>query len=177
MDVNDAFACLVLVLARLARRRRELAGLAARDRKDRVGDQARDQTALGQFSHHRVDQERHIVVDDLDHRDRLHLLAIRRIRRLEADFRRPACGLRKRPLRRAPQLGGVVTDKVLGRGTPEQQRNEIVRHVAFAAAQELCGRVDAGARGAVLTIGTIDDRLLVHVRFKSGESIAPPAGL
>ena len=46
MDVDDAFARLILVVARLARRRRELAGFAARDRQDRVGDQARDQTAL-----------------------------------------------------------------------------------------------------------------------------------
>ena len=75
------------------------------------------------------------------------------------------------------EFGGFVADKVLGRGTPEQHHNEIVRHIAFAAAQELCGRVDASACGAVFTIGTIDDRLLVHVRFKTGESIAPPAGL
>ena len=33
-------------------------------------DQPDVETALGQFAHHRIDQERHVVVDDLDHRDR-----------------------------------------------------------------------------------------------------------
>ena len=99
---------------------------------------------------------------------------------LEADFRRAGlAGGEKRPglAGQRREFGGFIADQVLRRGAAEQQRDEIVRHVALVAAQELCGRVDAGARGALLAAGTIDDRLLVHVRFKSGESIAPPAGL
>ncbi len=108
------------------------------------------------------------------------MLAVGGFGLLETDFRRGRlAGGDKRPrlAGKRREFGRFIADQVFGRGTSEQQRNEIVRHVAFAAAQELCGRVDAGARGAVLTIGTIDDRLLVHVQFKSGESIAPPAGL
>ena len=58
--------------ARVRRRAGELAGLAvALDAKDRMRDQPDLEAALGQLAHHRIDQERHVVVDDLDHRDRL----------------------------------------------------------------------------------------------------------
>ena len=81
------------------------------------------------------------------------------LRLLEADFRRAGlAGRDKRPgfASQRRKFGGVIADQVLRRGTSEQQRDEIVRHVALAAAQELCGRIDAGARGALLAAGTID---------------------
>ena len=177
MDVDEAFARLVLVVAALrSAAPSSLPALSRVDRQDRMHDQARRQAALGQFGHHRIDQERHVVVDDLDHRDRLEMLAVRRRRLLEADFRRAGlAGGEERPglAGERREFGGVVADQVLRRGAAEQQRDKIVRHVALVAAQELCGRIDAGARGALLATGTVDDRLLVHVRFKSGESIAP----
>ena len=71
VDVDEALARLVLVVARpSAGGAVELAGLVALDRQDRMHDQPHGEAALGQFAHHRIDQERHVVVDDLDHRDR-----------------------------------------------------------------------------------------------------------
>ena len=37
----------------------------------RMRHQPHVEPAVGEFAHHRVDQERHVVVDDLDHRDGL----------------------------------------------------------------------------------------------------------
>ncbi len=101
-------------------------------------------------------------------------------RLLEADFRRAGlASSQKRPglAGQRREFGGVVADQILRRGAAEQQRGKIVRHVALVAAQKLGGRIDAGAGGALLAAGTVDDGLLVHVRFRSEESIAPGAGL
>jgi hypothetical protein len=40
-----------------------------------VDHHARGQPALGELPHHRIDQERHVIVDDLDDRDRFEMLA------------------------------------------------------------------------------------------------------
>ena len=80
------------------------------------------------------------------------MLAVLR-RLLEADFRRARLASRQKRPRLAGErreFGGVVADQILRRGAPEQQRGEIVRHIALVAAQQLCGRIDAGARGALL---------------------------
>ena len=63
------------------------------DRQDRMRHQPDDEAALGQLAHHRIDQERHVVVDDLEHRDGLQPLARQRRRRLEADLRRARLAL------------------------------------------------------------------------------------
>ena len=47
----------------------EPARRVARHREDRMHDQAHLDAALRQLAHDRVEQERHVVVDDLDHRD------------------------------------------------------------------------------------------------------------
>ena len=78
-------------------------------------------------------------------------------RLLEADFRRARlAGSEKRPglAGERRELGGVVADQILRRGAPEQQRGKIGRHVALVAAQQLCRRIDAGARGALFAAGT-----------------------
>ena len=129
-----------------------------------MDDQPRRQAPLGQFGHHRIDQERHVVVDDLDHRDRFQTLASRGAGSSKRIFGAP--GLRageKHPrlARERRELVGLVADKILRRGAPEQQRGKIGRHIAFVGAQQLCGRGEAGAGGALFAAGTIDDRLLV----------------
>ena len=45
--------------------RHELAAVAL-DAEHRMRHQPHVEPALGEFAHHRVDQERHVVVDDLD---------------------------------------------------------------------------------------------------------------
>src|SRR6202011_6010959 len=103
-----------------------------------------------------------VVVDDLDHRRRLEMLAVGSLGLIDTDFRRARLAdgdKRPRFAGERREFRGFIADEVLGRGAPEQQRDEIARYITLAAAQKLCGRVDAGPRGAVLTIGTIDDRL------------------
>ena len=39
----------------------------------RMRHQPHIEPVIGEVAHHRIDQERHVVVDDLDHRDRLAL--------------------------------------------------------------------------------------------------------
>ena len=69
MDVDETLARAVSGVSRAESG--ELAGRVALDAEDRMRDQPHGEMALGQFAHHRIEQERHVVVDDLDHRDRL----------------------------------------------------------------------------------------------------------
>ena len=46
----------------------QTAGGVALDREDRMHDEANVEAALGELGQHRIDQERHVVVDDLEHR-------------------------------------------------------------------------------------------------------------
>ena len=89
----------------------------------------------------------------------------RRVRRLETDFRRARLARgeeRPRVARERRELGRVVAHQILRRGAREQQRGEIVRHVAFVVAQKLSRRIDAGAGAAVFGRGTIDGDVLGH---------------
>ncbi len=46
-------------------------GPGTTDTEHRMCDQANFGLPLGNLAHHRIDQERHVVVDDLDHRHRI----------------------------------------------------------------------------------------------------------
>ena len=79
----------------------------ALDREHRMHDQPDLEPALGELAHDRVDQKRHVVGDDFDHRYRPRTAARLDVRhRLEADFRRTrparAAGRPKLPCQVAP---------------------------------------------------------------------------
>ena len=66
MDVDEAFAP-ALAFAR-AFEAGEVAGFVALDREDRMHQERNVETAFVQFAGHRIEQERHVVVDDFEHR-------------------------------------------------------------------------------------------------------------
>ena len=70
MNVDEAFT---LGAVRVRVQRREPVRSIALDREDRMHDDARPQAALIELGQHRVDQERHVVIDDLDQADRLQI--------------------------------------------------------------------------------------------------------
>ena len=69
MDMDEAFAQRRAVRPRSFRQRRQRAGRVALRRQHRMHDKPDRQAAFRQRRHDRIDQERHVVIDDLDHRD------------------------------------------------------------------------------------------------------------
>ncbi len=59
----------------------------------RMRHQLHVEPALGELAHHRIDQERHVVVDDLDHRDRLALARSFSATVSQRIFGAPGCAL------------------------------------------------------------------------------------
>jgi hypothetical protein len=107
--------------------------VVARDRKCRMRDQADTEPAVGQFAHHRIDQERHVVVDHLEDRDGFQALAGRRLGRYETDFRRAGFALPEEGpglAREFGQFARVIGQQVFRRGSCEQQCGEGCRNVA-----------------------------------------------
>ena len=80
MDVDEALAPRGADRRAVAAEADQRAGVVALDREDRMQHQADVEPLLGQLAHHRVEQERHVVVDDLDDRDRLDALRAHRAR-------------------------------------------------------------------------------------------------
>ncbi len=85
MDVDEALARVVGRVG--AGERDELAAVAAHA-EHRMRRQLHLELAVGQLAHHRIDQERHVVVDDFDHRHQLVLAGLVQAHGLAADFRR-----------------------------------------------------------------------------------------
>ena len=80
--------------------------------KQRMSDQTHVEPAVCDLAHDRIDQERHIVVDDLDHRDGFAVTRSSEWHCLATDFRRARC---------------PVGDKIVG---PLCHYSEIVRAIA-----------------------------------------------
>ncbi len=109
----------------------ELAGRVALDAEDRMRDQPHGEMPLGQLTHHRVEQERHVVVDDLDHRDRFAIAGGFERQRLEADLRRARLALAEEIPRRAR------------RASPDRRRRNARRPQGTARAKS-CARKLSG---------------------------------
>ena len=95
-------------------------------RNDRVGDEQNLDTSLGELAQHGIDQERHVIVDDLQHQDRPQMLACGG-KRLEPDLRRARLALGQEPpgrLRQRRHLAGVVANHVLRDGQAEERLRE-----------------------------------------------------
>ena len=132
MNMNKAFVVRT-GLVRLPWRRREFAVTVARHREDRMRNKPDADAAFGQLAHQRVNQERHVVVDDFDHRDRLEPLAVGRGGRNEAYFRLARFTDGKEGPGVAGELGEfvcAVDEEILGRRAREQNRCESRRNIA-----------------------------------------------
>src|SRR5262249_18128567 len=107
---------------------------------------------FGQLAHDRVEQERHVVVDDLDERDGLDALgADRSVATVEANLWRARLAL----LEETPRLLGyrrnlarLVAREILRRGAGEQLARKGLRHVAVETGEDRPGLFDQPACGA-----------------------------
>ena len=163
-------------LARAGRGRRaerlEL-GAVALNAEHRMRHQSHVEPALGDLAHHRVDQKRHVVVDDLDHRDRLALARVVQRHGLAADFRRARPALAQKiesPLGQRGEIGRRVAQHVLRHRARVELRDERWRDVAAARAQRGAGLFDHGAGGAFALIdGNIHGHGIMHRLLDSVE--------
>ena len=122
----------------------------------RMRHQLHIEPALGDLAHHRVDQERHVVVDDLDHRDRLALARFFQRHGLAADLRRarrPVFEKIERPLGQFGEIGGRVAQHILRHRAGVELRDERRRDVAAARSKRGAGLLDDGAGGVFMLAG------------------------
>ena len=133
----------------LAREAHQAPRLVALDGEDRVGDEPGLDSRIGEFRERRVEQERHVVVDDFDDRQVASALPERRVHIDETDVGasglawggegRPGAGGEGRE--RLGRIGG----EILRRGAAEQAFRETRRRIVRAApAEPARGRRDQG---------------------------------
>ncbi len=155
VNVDEALAPAAVLGAPLHRQAGELAARIALHDKDRVRYQADFEPAFDQFAHDRIDQERHVVIDHLDHRDGFQTLSGTCGRRLETDLalarlamseERPGGGRELRQFRR------LIANHVFRRRAPEQQPEQACRHVIGFGAEQAARGVDHGA-GVLIAAG------------------------
>ena len=124
----------------------EAAGIVAHDGQNGMYDEAHIDAAVGKLRQDRVDQERHVVIDDLEHRFVATPLPVsRRPDRIEADVRHARFAHRQQGPgvgREFGELTGVVTQKVFGCRVSKNPGDEIRRDLAMAAAQDFARRGD-----------------------------------
>ena len=124
----------------------EAAGLVALDRQNRMHDETDIDPAVGKLRQHRVDQERHVVVDDLEHQLVAPTLAdFPRPDGVEADVGHARLAHREQGPCVGSELGelpGIVTQQILGDCMRKDLGDEIRWDFAMAVTQELPGRGD-----------------------------------
>ena len=165
MDLDQAFAPGARLAARerLAGETHQGAGRVALHGQDRVGDEADLVAALRHLGEGRIEQERHVVVDDLDHRQRppisrIDRVAIHQPHVLGAGHARSG-QVRVGVSGEGGQRRGVVKCQVLG-GDPSQQG--VDKSVGKPARSQ-------GGNGA--------DQLLARIGIASGHGcLLPPGG-
>ena len=161
MQVDEAFA-LAADRAR-ALEVDEPAGEIALDHEYRMDQQADIEAASIELRQDEVDQERHIVVDDFQHRR-----AARRGSRLEAQLGRAGLALgEERPRCRGDrgELFGAVALQVLRHRKAEQFGEEIFGDVAVALCQQRRGGIDQRHAGTI--IAAAGNVLDVHAPLNS----------
>ena len=108
--------------------------LAAQHRDDRMDDEVQREAVAIDFHRHRVDEERHVVVDDLDDGVRRlpAVLLDRRIEHAHAGVARLALP-REAPVRKrgTVEIGGRPLGEVLRIDLPEIADDEALEHVAL----------------------------------------------
>jgi hypothetical protein len=162
VNMNEAFAC--AVRGRSAQRL-EL-GAVALNAEHRMRHQLHGEPALGDFAHHRIDQERHVVIDDLDQRDRLAVARLIQRHVLAADFRRARLALAQkieRSLGQRGEIGRRVAQHVFRHRVLVKLRDERGRDVVAARAERRARLFDHGAGGAfAFADGNIHGHGIMH---------------
>ena len=128
----------------------------APDSEYRMRHQLHGEPALGELAHNRVDQERHVVVDDLDNRDRLAFARLFQRHGLAADFRSAGLPLLKkieRPLGQVGEIGDRVAQHILRYRSGVELRDKRCRDVTAACGQRGAGLLDGGAGGVFVLAG------------------------
>ena len=116
---------------------------------------------FGDFAHHRVDEERHIVVDELDDRHGLALAGVAQRHGLAANLgcaRLPLAQKIVSPLGQHRDVVGAVAHHIFRHGAGKDMSDEGRRDVAAPADQNGGGIVDQSGGGRiVVTDGTLED--------------------
>ena len=131
MNMDEAFA---RAAGGIGAERGEL-GAVAPHAEHWMRHQQHVELAFADFAHHRVDQKRHVVVDDLDHRDRLALARFVQRHRFAADLRRarlPILDKIERPFGEIREIGRGVMQNVVRHRAAEELRDERRRNVGAA---------------------------------------------
>ena len=130
MDMDEALA-----RARIGGADRDELGPLAAHAEHRMRHQLYDEPPLADLGHHRVDQKGHVVIDDLDHRDRLALARSLQRHRCAADLRRARLAFLEkieRALDQIGEIGGRVAQHVLRHRVGVELRGKIRRNVVAA---------------------------------------------
>ncbi len=147
VDVDEAFALAAGGIGRAERN--ELCALP-RHAQNRVRDQPHGKLAVGKLADHRVEQKRHVVIGDCQHRDRP-VRSIER-QRLAGDLRtvcRPLGQEIPGTLGEHGEIGRGVTHHVFRHRARKDLRHESRRHVAAPLAQFGSGLRDRLAGGGL----------------------------
>ena len=153
MDMDEAFARAAGGVGRAEHRK---VRAVAPHAEYRMRDQLHGEPALGEFAHHRVEQERHIVVDDLDDRHRLARARFFERHGLAADFRRAGLALLEKivpPLGQLGEIGNRVAQHIFRHRAGEEPHDERSRDIAAAFGQRGAGLLDGGAGGVFVLAG------------------------
>ena len=136
------------------------AALAVPDDDDRMGDQQRLAGALGDLAEHRIEQERHVVVDDGDDRHRPALADDAGIDVYGDDAIALAVLGDSAPgeVGGALEIGGVVGGDILGRRAGEQIVGEPARPFARLCRDSPGSSFSAGLRISALAMMLIPSR-------------------
>jgi hypothetical protein len=151
MDVDDAFAQRAGGGLR-ALEGGETAGRVAHDAQHGMHDETDFDPALGELGQDRIHQERHVVVDDLEHQIVAQPLVACGVESLETDLRnaRFAHGEQRPCIRgKLGELARVVAHEVFGDRVGEQRGDEILGNLAIVAAQDVAGGRDQRRFGAL----------------------------
>src|SRR3974377_207699 len=104
-------------------------------RKNRMSHQLHIKPPLAELAHGRIDQERHIVVGDFDHRDKIPLARLFQRYVLAADFRRTWLTFTQEiesPLGETAEIGGAIAQHILRSGAAIKLRDERRRNMRAA---------------------------------------------
>ena len=174
MDVDEAFArCAGRAVGAFEARQR--ADAVARQREHRVRHEPNVDAAVGELGHHRVDQERHVVVEDFENLDAFEMAPGRR-RHVEAKLRGAGRAHRhERPgrSRERGDLGGLITKHVLRRRAGEQAADEVPRDMRAALVQQGAGRGDQTLGGCVIRGSNVFNRHRVSRREMMKHRLRP----
>ena len=120
--------------------------------EDRMRDKSDLQAAFGQLAQHRIDQKRHVIVDDFQYR-KLFEPCPGQARLLEPDFGRAGHSTgEERPggLGEGGDLASVVAHEILRHRTREQSFDKLFGYFALAGAEERLGHRHEQRRHALI---------------------------